>query len=205
MPKKIKICGIQTEKDIHIMNQLKPDFAGFIFYKKSKRFVPYSKAALLTHQLDGNIKSVGVFVNEKVNKVIEAVRTAKLDIVQLHGDEPDAYIDYLKTTLNCKIINVFRVNQQDTSFHEVNADYYLFDTKVKAYGGTGTSFNWDILQNINTKKPILLAGGINTENIKKALQTKADILDISSAVEVNDNKNFELTKHMIETVRGYQG
>lgn len=204
MNKKIKICGLRSAEDIRIVNELKPDFIGYIFYPKSKRFITYAKAALLNHLLDDDIKSVGVFVNEKISRIIEAVRVAELDIVQLHGEEDKTYIDLLRKAVSCEIINVVRVGDEDFVFQETDVDYNLFDTKVKGYGGEGATFEWDRIKSIQTDKPIILAGGIGPANINEALHTNADIIDLSSSVEVEGKKSYELVKTVIEAVRRYE-
>ena len=201
--KKIKICGLQSSEDISIVNKYKPDYIGYIFYPKSKRFISYSRAALLNHLLDENIQSVGVFVNEKISRIIEAVHTVGIDIVQLHGDENESYIKQLKRGIDCKIIKVFKATNNTIEFKAFNADYYLFDTKVSGYGGKGIRFNWELLNQIRTSKPIFLAGGIDKENIHKALETNASIIDLSSSVEIDGKKDEYSIKKVIEAVRRY--
>ncbi|MFW6298947.1 MAG: phosphoribosylanthranilate isomerase [Bacillota bacterium] len=203
MRKKIKICGIQSDADITIMNTLKPDFIGYVFYPKSKRYVEPSKARALNRRLDPSIRTVGVFVNESVEKVTETVHQATIDIVQLHGDEDEAYVNQLRNQTDAEIIKVFRVKDGSGDFPPMDVDYYLFDSRVKAYGGVGQTFDWNILKTITLDKPIILAGGIGADNIGEALRTQAAILDVSSAVEVNGKKDFTLTKNMIETLRRY--
>ena len=203
MKKKIKICGIQTAHDIAIVNQEKPDYIGYIFYPKSKRYITYAKAALLTHLLDDTIQSVGVFVNERISRVIQAVHTAQLDVIQLHGDEDAHYIQQLRNATDCQLVKVYRVGNSKVEFKELDVDYYLFDTNVREYGGTGRTFDWTTIQHIQTDKPVFLAGGIGPTNIKAALDMGVDGIDLSSSVEVDGSKDPILIRQVIQEVRRY--
>lgn len=202
MPKKIKICGLRSIDDINIVNNLLPDFIGFIFYKKSKRYIEPTKAKELNESLDKNIKSVGVFVNEEIETVIKISNLVNLNIIQLHGNESEEYINKLNTLTNKEIIKVYRVKDNIT-FSEVDVTYYLFDTFVENYGGEGKVFDWSKIEDIDTSKRVILAGGINIDNIDKALRTKADIIDLSSAVEIEGKKDYKLVKQVIEAVRRF--
>ena len=164
------------------------DFLGFIFYEKSPRFVlnhlSLKEISEINHQ-----GKVGVFVNETVEKIVEISEKANLNFIQLHGDEDEEFILSLSQRLSkdVKIIKVFRVgetfNFQFSIFNSL-VDYFLFDTDSKAFGGTGKTFDWKILNEIEIPKPYYLSGGISLENIK----------NLQNFVKVNMSENKTLTK-----------
>lgn len=174
---------------------LEPDYLGFIFYENSAR--NYTENEIVS--LPDSIKKVGVFVNEKQDKIIQNIKKYELNCIQLHGNETESYclelINQLNhNQLNTKIIKAFSVDdsfdfQRLTNFQIV--DYFLFDTKGKLPGGNGTKFNWQILENYQLEKPYFLSGGIGLEditNIKGFLNTSASkycfALDVNSQFEV---------------------
>ncbi|QDP84213.1 phosphoribosylanthranilate isomerase [Chryseobacterium sp. SNU WT5] len=190
---KVKVCGLTKLDQIEELISLNIDFLGFIFYEKSPRYV----LSFLT--LD-EIKSIahhgkiGVFVNETVENIIEISQQAGLNYIQLHGDESDDFISELKKKLNpeIKLIKVFRVRTEleNLKFKIQNLkseiDYFLFDTDSKSFGGTGKSFDWQILNDLEINKPYFLSGGISEENIEnlKLLKQKPFALDINSKFEI---------------------
>ena len=159
----IKICGIRRKEDIDIINKYKPDYIGFIF-AKSKREVTPETVAEITKNLDKDIKKVGVFVNATYEKINEAVQAAKLDVVQLHGDENEEYISNLDC--KCEIWKAVRVRDGEDIYDVKGVDRLLLDKYTdKEYGGSGQTFDWHGSGSIKTDKPIMLAGGIKTENV----------------------------------------
>ena len=186
---KLKVCGLTQLVQIQKLIFLKVDFLGFIFYEKSPRFVlnhlSLKEISEINHQ-----GKVGVFVNETIEKIAEISEKANLNFIQLHGDEDEEFILRLRQKLseNIKIIKVFRVgetfNFQFSIFNSL-VDYFLFDTDSKAFGGTGKTFNWQIINKIEIPKPYFLSGGISSENLKnlKILNQKPLILDINSKFE----------------------
>ena len=193
---KIKICGIRRMIDAEYLNFYLPDYAGFIF-APTRRQVSLSDAAKLRNKLESRIKTVGVFVNEDIELVQKTAREGIIDIIQLHGDEDDEYIKKLGKSV--PVIKAQRVSSR-SDIKDYDTDMYLFDTYVKGiYGGTGKSFDWDILDNI--KKPYFLAGGIDINNIDAALKTNAFALDISGGVETDGFKDEKKIKEIIEKVR----
>ena len=107
---KVKICGLTRTSDIEVVNNYKPDYIGFVFADFSKRYVSPEEAFKLKQMLIPEIKSVGVFVNEKQDSIISILSKDIIDIVQLHGDEDEDYIQSLKTKVSCPIIKVFKMN-----------------------------------------------------------------------------------------------
>lgn len=167
---------------------LKPDFFGLIFYPKSPRFVSLEKAQALPEF--ENIKRVGVFVDESAENILQIAATAKLSFVQLHGDETPAFCESLKKE-NLEIIKVFKVDDnfdgEILKEYEMAADYFLFDTKTIKHGGSGKSFDWEILRRFEINKPFFLGGGIGAENPLDAINACRDLplfaLDINSRAE----------------------
>ena len=199
---KLKVCGMKFSENISEIESLKPDFMGFIFYKKSKRFFNESKLIL-----NDKINRVGVFVNQEINEVIDNIKKYKRDYVQLHGEEDVRYCLSIKSI--CKVIKVFKID--DTfNFDKVKkfenvSDYYLFDTKTNLHGGSGKKFNWEILKNYNSKKYFFLSGGISEndiEEIKKIRKIYPIIgIDINSKFELpNLKKDRDKIKSLIDKI-----
>ena len=204
----IKVCGLTQLSQISELVKLKIDFLGFIFYEKSPRYV-------LNHlSLDDISKinhegKVGVFVNENVDKILEISEKSNLNYIQLHGDENDEYILRLNQRLsnNIKIINVIRIGNQhpselqETINHQpTTISYLLFDTDSKTFGGTGKTFDWNVLNEIKIPIPYLLSGGISLENVENInnLNKKPFALDINSKFEVEAGiKDLEKIKQFI--------
>ena len=164
---KLKVCGMREVTNIKTVLALKPDLMGFIFYPKSKRYVGTLSLEGIDFQ---STQKVGVFVNEPLNSLEEKVKTFGLDYVQLHGDESISYLTEVKY-LGVKVIKVFRIKHQlplDQLFvFEQNADYFLYDTLSKEYGGSGKKFEWKILNDSPSSKPFWLSGGFSLESLKK--------------------------------------
>lgn len=196
----IKICGIRRMKDIEFINKFKPDYIGFVF-AESKRKVTPRQARELSSKLDKNIKTVGVFVNARYDEIIEAVKTAKLDVVQLHGDEDDKYIQGLN--LDCEVWKAVRVRDGEDIPDVKGVDRLLLDKYTeREYGGSGETFDWSQSGKINTNKPIILAGGLNKENVLCGIEIfKPVCVDVSSSVETDGVKDEIKIKEFIYTVR----
>ncbi len=195
---KIKICGIRRIEDADYLNEFKPDFAGFVF-APSKRQVDFDTARALRARLDKDIKTVGVFVNAEIEFIRRLAEERVIDLVQLHGDEDNDYIERLKSPV--PVIKAQRVAAKE-DIREYNCDMYLFDTLVKGvYGGTGRSFDRSILKDV--KDPYFLAGGIDISNIGEALNLRPYGIDISGGVETGGFKDREKIKQIIEKVRSY--
>lgn len=199
---KIKICGLSRQCDIDAVNIAKPDFIGFVFADKSKRKVSFETALSLKNHLDKNIKSVGVFVNNDIDFIVSLVKSDIIDIVQLHGDEDESYIQLLKSKIKAPIIKAVRVKSTEDilSADKLSVDYLLLDTYTKGeYGGSGKTFDWKMIPEIS--KPYFLAGGLNIENIKSALKVNAYCLDVSSGAETDGKKDKEKIIEIVKTVR----
>lgn len=188
---------MRDKENISGLLALKPDYIGFIFYDKSKRFV----VDFPQIEIPSTTKKVGVFVNEKVDEVLKVVEKYKLDFVQLHGNETPEFCEKLAAK-NIKIIKAFSVDgnfdfSAIKSF-EKHVSLFLFDTKGNNYGGNGIKFNWDLLQNYTGKTPFLLSGGISKNDaaeIKKFKHPAFLGIDINSGFELEPGlKNIKEIK-----------
>ena len=205
---KLKVCGLTKTDQIHELISMKVDFLGFIFYEKSPRYVLNH---LSLSQISGIKHSgkVGVFVNESVENIVAIAEDTALNYIQLHGDEEENFIDELRNKLNkeTKIIKVFRVGKEFENLKfkiqnlKSDVDYFLFDTDSKAFGGTGKTFKWQILNELEIPKPYFLSGGISPENCKDIRNIKQQplALDINSKFETEaGNKDLEKIKNFYE-------
>ena len=196
----IKICGIRREEDIEIINKYNPDYIGFIFADSKRRVTPET-AAKLTAMLAGDTKTVGVFVNASDDEIRNAVKTAQLDVVQLHGDEDGEYIKNLG--VDCEIWKAVRVRDGEDIPDVTGADKILLDKYTeKEYGGTGKTFDWSAVGTLKTDKPIILAGGLNRDNVQNGIKIFSPVcVDVSSSVETDGVKDEMKIKEFIDTVR----
>lgn len=196
---KIKLCGMSRECDIEAINELCPDYIGFVFAKKSKRYVSPERAAELKAMLSKNIKAAGVFVNEPVENVAELLAKGIIDTAQLHGKEDEEYIAALRRLTDKEIIKAFRVDTVEDveRANASSADYVLLDS---GNGGTGTVFNWELTQKIT--RPYFLAGGLNPDNAAEAVAAlKPYAVDVSSGIETDGLKDREKMTRFVNVVR----
>lgn len=195
----IKICGLYREEDIDYVNQYLPDYAGFVFYPKSHRNVSMECARHFRGKLDKGIRSVGVFVNERKEMIVDLAEDGIIDVIQLHGQEDEAYLEELRDRiLGCEIWKAYKVqSMEDLRLAEKSsADRILLDNGY----GTGACFDWELLTDL--KRPFILAGGINAENVEEAVRRFGpQIIDVSSGVETDRKKDEEKIRTIIEKVR----
>ena len=191
---KLKICGMKYSENILEVAQLKPDYMGFIFWKKSSRYFDGQ-----IPELPKSIKKTGVFVNETVAIIVEKIIENNLQAVQLHGKESADFCLNLKSEFsknnldNIEIIKVFSV-ANDFDFERLMpfenlCDYFLFDTKGKLPGGNGTTFDWNVLKHYPSSKPFFLSGGIGLEEIaavEEIIKTNLPVyaIDVNSKFEI---------------------
>ena len=201
---KLKVCGMKFSKNIDEVGRLQPDFMGFIFWPKTKRFFSERKIILTK-----NIKKVGVFVNQDYDLIINKINQFNLDFVQLHGNESSEFCNKIKA--HCKVIKVFNIGKE-FDFKKLNlfekvCDYFLFDTKGDSYGGNGIKFDWKILKKYNSKKPFLLSGGIDIIDFPDVLnieKLKIPLLgiDINSKFETKPGlKDFKKVNELINKMK----
>jgi phosphoribosylanthranilate isomerase len=169
------------------VSALLPDYMGFIFYKKSPRYV--GEDFVIPNHFPATVSRVGVFVNESITVIINKVRQHALDLVQLHGDESVEFCKELNHE-GISVIKVFRVDGEfdfsvTKQFDEV-AEYFLFDTKGKNFGGNAQRFDWNLLTHYDQSIPFFLSGGIDLSSLAEVLQLKnlnIHAVDVNSGVE----------------------
>lgn len=186
MPR-VKVCGITLMEDALLCEALGADALGFIFYKKSKRYITPEKASSIINSLSPFTMKVGVFVNEPPEMINEIAFNLKLNAVQLHGDETPA--DAEKIFL--PVIKSFRISGSFdfTVLNNYKNVFYLLDAfKHDEYGGTGSSFNWESIPEILRNK-IILAGGVSEDNLEIIFKNiKPAAIDLSSSLEIEPGK-----------------
>ena len=193
--KKIKICGLKRREDIEYVNKYQPDYIGFVFAGK-KRKLTYDQVVDLKKYLTSSIQVVGVFVNEDISFVEKLVKEHVIDLVQLHGQEDQKYIQALKEKVDVSIIKAIQIKNEDSFNEHYDVDYYLYDHGT---GGTGESFDWSMLKEVD--KPVFLAGGINLLNVDDALKKNVYALVVSSGVETDGFKDEKKIKKIVRRVR----
>lgn len=204
---KIKVCGMKYSDNIKAIQNLKPDFMGFIFYSKSKRYLN-NDITIEWQDLEKSINKVGVFVNSTINDIVGIVEKYQLEFAQLHGNESVNDVKKLSET-DIKIIKAFQIhedfNWDIVSEYTPYVTYFLFDTAAKCYGGSGKKFNWNLLNHYKEQTPFILSGGISINDLQKIKNLNIPKLygiDINSKFETEPGiKDVQLVKKMINRVR----
>ena len=181
---------------------LSPDFIGFIFFEKSKRYVSQFDT-LSVEGIPTHVKKVGVFVNENYDVIRDLVTYYKLDYVQLHGDESPELCDHLKRA-GVGVIKVFSVGDTfdfgQLKPYKAVVDYFLFDTKGKERGGNGVTFDWKTLENYDNEIPFFISGGLSPENLGELSGLKnmnLAAVDLNSCFEVEPGlKNIDMLRSL---------
>jgi phosphoribosylanthranilate isomerase len=188
---KLKVCGMVYSENIKQISVLRPDYMGFIFYEKSKRYAGDRLNQEQIKDLPESIKKIGVFVNSGLEEINDKIAIYGLDLIQLHGDETVEFCSEVANT-GTKVIKAFSLDDNfDFSIIEPYkkfCTYFLFDTKGKDYGGNGISFNWEILNKYDNEKPFFLSGGLdleNIENISKYKHLNIHAIDVNSKFEIS--------------------
>lgn len=185
---KVKICGITNLDDAMAAVEAGADALGFIFYKESPRYIEPSKAGEIIKNLPPFVKTVGVFVNEKEPEVRRVIESTRIDILQLHGEEPPGFC----TLFNRPVIKAIRVKEREsiTCLANYNVSAFLLDShNRKGYGGTGEGFDLDIAVEAKIYGRIILSGGLTPENIMDAIdKVMPYAVDVSSGVEASKGK-----------------
>jgi phosphoribosylanthranilate isomerase len=194
---KVKICGITNLEDALLSAKFGADALGFNFYEKSPRYIAPEKAREITEQLPPEILKVGVFVNESLERIAEIAAIAKLDALQLHGEETPEFARELKAKTNLEIIKAFRVspNFQPEDVLNYETDAILLDAySPKEHGGTGETFDWEIAKKVQEIFPkMYLAGGVSNENIRSAIHhVRPFAIDTCSRIEIEKGKKDKI-------------
>ncbi len=200
---KVKVCGITRAKDAKSAIKYGADMLGFIFYKKSVRYISVVSAKKIIDTLPPTIARVGVFVNEDRNKVLKIAQKLQLDFIQLSGNETKADIRFLSKN-RFKIIKTIAVATQDDIKRAILLDVdivHLDTADKKLYGGSGRQFNWN-LKIPKSMKNIMLAGGINSDNVIDGIKKfQPLIIDVNSGVENKPGqKSDKLLKEFFKKV-----
>ena len=196
---KMKFCGLTGESDIDVANELRPEYVGFVFAPKSKRYVTPERAAELKRQLAAGIKAVGVFVNDDLYHVAELLNRGIIDIAQLHGSEDEEYIGHLRQLTGKPIIRAYRIKTAEdiAEAEKCTADHVLLDSGA----GTGEVFDWKLIKNM--KRPYFLAGGLSPDNVENAVeQLSPYAVDVSSGIETDGVKDKAKMAAFAAAVRG---
>lgn len=200
----LKICGITDLAQARYVSGALVDFIGFIFVKDSPRYIDPAEAGAIVTWLEGP-KCVGVFKDQPLKEVQQIIKQTGITVAQLHGNESPGYCKMLE----CEIIKVFSVSNQTTRDELIGqiepyrgiADYLLFDTKVDSkIGGTGTHFDWSLVEEIDDEIPVIIAGGISIDDLEQIKEMAHPFaIDVNSSLESAAGvKDFDLMEAFFE-------
>lgn len=205
-----KICGLSEPGGLQAAMHYGARYVGFVFYPASSRAVSIGMASLLSRQIGTGVLAVGLFVNPTDEEVMRTVEQVPLDMIQLHGSESPGRVACIKKHTGMQVMKAIPVADENDlsqiSGYETAADWLLFDTKVyNESGGTGHTFDWELLKGRNFKKPWMLAGGITIDNVEEALRIiQPDAIDISSGVEkVRGQKDPDKIRDFLQKVQQF--
>ncbi len=193
---KIKFCGLSRPCDAVYANEIKPDYVGFVFFERSRRNISFERAQELKKILYPDIKTVGVFVNDEPEKILRFSKV--IDLIQLHGNENEIYIEKLKSLIHKPIIKAFQIKdaREIKTALTSPADYIMFDSGQ----GTGKNFNWDFIKNFS--RDYFLAGGLDADNVAQAIKILNPFaVDVSSGIETDGFKDKIKMSAFAATVR----
>ncbi|HTQ65697.1 MAG TPA: phosphoribosylanthranilate isomerase [Puia sp.] len=209
---RVKVCGMTQLDQVRKLDEMGLDFAGFIFYPKSPRFVVRFMKGEHLKKEKLRLGKVGVFVNTSYDEIMKSVDEYGLDMVQLHGDETPRICEQLANYIS--VIKVFRLGDNDpidwiTRPFLDSSDMFLFDTLGVGYGGTGKKFNWDVLKNATMEKLFFLSGGIEPGDVEKLksfeneqVASKLFSIDINSQFETSAGiKDLEKIKLFVDQLK----
>ena len=208
---RVKVCGMTKAEQVYELDAIGVEFAGFIFYPKSKRFVLHQMPPTEIKNIEGNISKVGVFVNAQEEYILKQVEDCGLSLVQLHGDESPKFCENISNYTT--VVKAFRLTEDDNIEWKIKdymeaADMFLFDTEGAGYGGTGKKFDWNMLKEANINKPFFLSGGIQPEDVDelKDFETTSVAKDLF-AVDINSRfevvpgiKDMEKVRRFVTTI-----
>lgn len=208
---RIKVCGMTRLDQLIRLDELGVEFAGFIFYPKSPRFIKkFHLSAIDVKREKLNINRVGVFVNATAEEILKTVDDWRLQMVQLHGDESPKFCEHISNHITT--IKAFRIGPEENLDWKIypyrdSADMYLFDTVGVNYGGTGMQFDWKVLENAQINKPYFLSGGIGPEDVEKIkqflpLQRDLFAIDVNSRFETSPGvKDMDLIEEFYQIIK----
>jgi phosphoribosylanthranilate isomerase len=209
---RVKVCGMTQLDQVKQLDKMGVDFAGFIFYPKSPRYVVRHLHGEKLKKEKLHLGKVGVFVNPSYEELMKQVDEYGLDMVQLHGDETPRFCERVANYIT--VINVFRMSENDPvdwiiKPFEDYCDMFLFDTEGAGYGGTGKKFNWDVLKNSSVNKLFFLSGGIEPSDVaslksfaQEDVAKKMFSIDINSKFETSAGvKDMKKIKAFVEDIK----
>ncbi|MCW3088001.1 MAG: N-(5-phosphoribosyl)anthranilate isomerase [Sediminibacterium sp.] len=210
---RIKVCGMTSADQVMELDEMGVEFAGFIFYPNSPRYVFRFMSRPDLKKIRGKaINKVGVFVNAPIEEVLQAVDDCGLYLVQLHGDETPKYCEKIADYVT--VVKAFRLREDDNVLWKVKdyqdiADMFLFDTEGGGYGGTGKKFDWNVLKGLNINKSFFLSGGIQPEDVgilrefaKDPVAKDLFSIDVNSRFETSPGiKDMEKLKEFVRAVK----
>lgn len=209
---RIKVCGMTLPEQVNALDEMGVDFAGFIFYPKSPRYIGQKISPEKMRQIKGRIAKVGVFVNMPYEELMKTVEDYRLDMVQLHGDETPFFCE--KVANYVTVIKAFRLSDNDpidwiTRPYHDSTDMFMFDTMGAGYGGTGKKFDWNVLKESSLDKLYFMSGGIESgdeEKLKAFAEEpsgrKLFSVDINSRFEVSPGvKNMERVNDFVKNIK----
>lgn len=183
---KIKFCGLSRPCDIEAANRIRPDYIGFVFAGKSRRYVTPEKAGELKRLLAPGILTVGVLADADLREAAELLKSGLIDMAQLHGSESESYAEQLRRLSGRPVIRAFPVRTAEDvrRAEDSSADYILLDSGA----GTGRTFDWELLKGL--RRPYFLAGGLSPDNAEEAVRRLHPYaVDVSSGIETGGTKD----------------
>ena len=195
---RIKLCGLSRPCDVEAANALQPDYIGFVFAPNSRRVVSCEQAQALKRLLSPQIRAVGVFVRQDLETIVSLARRGIIDVVQLHGNEPEDVVRRLRERMDKPIIQAFCIDsERDVEAAQGStADLLLLDSG----SGTGKRFDWKQIRNI--QRPYFLAGGLDPQNVGVAVRLLRPYgVDVSSGIETGGRKDREKMAAFVDAVR----
>lgn len=206
---KLKICGLKHKTNLFDVVETGVDYVGMIFYEKSPRFVLDSLYPEDVWFLSDEVEKIGVFVNASFDEIKKYAKLYQLNLIQLHGNETPEVCKQLQD-LGYGVIKAFGV---DESFdfnklisYQSSVDFFLFDTKTSDHGGSGITFDWNILTNYTLDIPVFIGGGVSLENLNDLMNYQFPFLhalDMNSKLEIEPGlKDIQKVKKAVELVKG---
>ncbi|MEN6423621.1 MAG: phosphoribosylanthranilate isomerase [Smithella sp.] len=200
----VKICGITNKKDALFAAECGAAALGFIFYPPSPRYIKPDEARKIISALPDQPVKVGVFVNEKPEDIKRILEHCGLDMIQLHGDEPPEYCRQFPLSMIIKAVELKNEDDVNRAYSYDVAAILVDSRHTGLYGGTGKTVNWKLSRRFSNKKPLILSGGLNADNVAEAMKIVAPAaLDINSGVEASpgkkDHKKLEKIFSVIRT------
>lgn len=196
----VKLCGLRSEEDAVLMNEVQPDYVGFVF-APGKHQISIATAIRLSSIIKYS-RLVGVFVNEQPDVIAQIAKLTGLDVIQLHGDESDADIEQLKKSCRCEIWKALRIHRLEDMEAALfpHADRLLVDSYVQGLrGGSGKRIAMDVLQKLDVSR-LIIAGGIGLDTVEEILALQPYGIDVSSALETGGRKDKEKVRAFMKQI-----